>query len=206
MCNEGDQDAGMYEVIDALREIGNIGSGNAAASLEDWLGEPVTISLTDAVLVPAEEISHHLGGTVGPVLGIHARVMGGLEGHIVFLASVEEVRKILEILVGGTEEDAALSECEISALSETGNILFSSYFTALYEMLDTKIDITPPECSHDLGSFMGGALVTGYRAGKQYMMLIETRLISGAALHGCKILFLTWVERVSGIIELAENR
>lgn len=195
----------MEGVADTLRELGNIGSGNAAASLEDWLGEPINISMTDALLLPAEDVLHRLDGTGSPFLGIHAQVTGGLEGHIVYLLGIEEVKRILSILMGGAEEEGLLTDCQTSALSETGNILFSSYVNALYEILDVEINITPPRCSHDPGVLLGGA-GSGCCSGRPCVMLVETLLINEAALLSGRLLFFTWEEAVAGILEKAERR
>ena len=194
------------EVIDVLRELGNIGSGNAASSLEDWLGEPVSISLTDALLLTVEDIARYIMNACGSDLGVHACVTGGLQGQILYLLTHEEGKNILDIIMGGEGEGSGLTDCERSALSETGNILFGSYLSALHEMLDVEIDISPPQCSDDLEGVMGEGLPAGRDRRRPRAVLIETILKSERSLRGSKIVFFTGFEAAPRIAGLAAAR
>ncbi|MDY6796630.1 MAG: chemotaxis protein CheC [Actinomycetota bacterium] len=196
----------MELAVDVLMELGNIGSGNAAARLEDWLGEPVAITLTNTFLFTLEDIKRHIVSPCESGLWVHACVTGGVQGHILYMLTREEGRNILDIIIGGEVEGSNLTECEESALSETGNILFGSYFTALHEMLDVEIDISPPRCGDNLVGLIKEGLSADRMREEYLTVIIETMLISQRTLQGSRIIFFTGIEDAPRIVGLAEAR
>ncbi len=147
--------------IDVLKEIGNIGAGNAATSLSQMLSKRIDMNVPEVSLLNYDDIIDSIGGAENVVVGILVGFEGEIDGIILFLLKKEFVHLILNSLMG-TElksfED--ISEMEMSALSEIGNIMVSSYVNSISSLTNMKIDITVPSLNID----MSGALLDAVTA------------------------------------------
>lgn len=147
--------------IDILKEIGNIGAGNAATSLSQMLSKRIDMNVPEVSLLDYENVINSIGGAENIVVGILVSFDGEIEGVILFLLKKEFVHMILNSLLG-TElhsfED--ISEMEMSALSEIGNIMVSSYVNSISSLTNMAIDITVPSLNID----MSGALLDAVTA------------------------------------------
>ena len=142
--------------IDILREIGNIGAGNAVTSLSQMLAKRIDMNVPEVSLLNYDEVINSIGGAENVVVGILVSFYGDIDGVILFLLRKEFVHLILNSLMG-TELKSfeEISEMEMSALSEIGNIMVSSYVNSISTLTNMKIDITVPSLNID----MSGALL-----------------------------------------------
>jgi len=142
--------------IDVLREIANIGSGNAASSLSRMLDHPVNISIPDIGIRGFNETAEVLGGPEAIMVGTLLMLSEEIDGMIMFLLPVEVACDLVNMLmytdIKGYEE---IDEIGFSAINEISNIMSASFVTAIADMTDLTIDISPPEATLDmLGSIM----------------------------------------------------
>jgi len=142
--------------IDVLREIANIGSGNAAASLSRMLGHPTNIAIPNIGIKGFNEAYEALGGAGSVMVGVLLMLTDGLDGMIMFLLPNDVACELVNMLmcteVTSYEE---IDEVGISAINEVANIMSASFVNAISDMTSLKIDISPPEATLDmLGSIM----------------------------------------------------
>lgn len=142
--------------IDVLKEIGNIGAGNAATALSQMLSKRIDMNVPEVSLLNYDDIIESIGGAENVVVGILVCFHGDIEGVILLLFKKEFVHLILNSLLG-TELHSfeEISEMEMSALSEIGNIMVSSYVNSISSLTNLNIDITVPSLNID----MSGALL-----------------------------------------------
>lgn len=137
--------------MDVLREIGNIGAGNAATSLSVMLNQPVDITPPKVNLVSAEEAAEALGGAEVVSYGVLVHLTDDIEGMIMFILDKQFAHKMLNVLMGQTYESFDdLDEMGFSAIKEVGNILSAAYINSIAELTGLRIDITPPFVSIDM--------------------------------------------------------
>lgn len=147
--------------IDILKEIGNIGAGNAATSLSEMLSKRIDMNVPEVSLLNYNDIIESIGGAENIIVGILVSFQGDIDGVILFLLKKEFVHLILNSLLG-TELHSfeEISEMDMSALSEIGNIMVSSYVNSISTLTNMKIDITVPSLNID----MSGALLDAVTA------------------------------------------
>ncbi|MCL2222222.1 MAG: chemotaxis protein CheC [Oscillospiraceae bacterium] len=141
---------------DVLREIANIGSGNAASSLSRMVGQTIDIKIPDIHIMGFNEAIDYLGGPETIMIGTLLFLTEGIEGMMMFLLPVEVVCDLVNMLMG-TEitSHEEIDEMGYSIINECSNIMSASFVTAVAEMTDLIIDISPPEATLDmLGSIM----------------------------------------------------
>ena len=130
--------------LDVLREIGNIGAGNAATALATILDEKVDITLPKVRITDFDTAVNALGGAETMTVGVLVNFDGEAHGMIMFLLIMEDGKAIMSILIQDEEEgqDEVLSELKLSAIKEIGNILGSSYINSISTLTGLSIQIS----------------------------------------------------------------
>ena len=143
--------------LDVLREIGNIGTGNAATSLASMLQKPVNISVPTINVLDYEKVAEELGGPETMIVGIMLTISGEVNGMMMFLLEKDFAHAIVNDLLGGCFNGFhELDELSISALKEIGNIMAASYVNAIAQLTGLTIEISVPSMTVD----MAGAILS----------------------------------------------
>jgi len=162
--------------MDILRELGNIGAGNAATSLSIMLNRRIDMSVPKANLVNFNELEAVIGPEDSVVASIYLEFTGSIKGTIMFILAHESAKTLLGLLLGGTPniDDEAFSELEISALQEVGNILAGAYLGAVSRFTNLTMKIDVPSFAYDMiGAVLSVPLIEfGYFA--EEVLLLET--------------------------------
>ncbi|WP_123053455.1 chemotaxis protein CheC [Clostridium sp. JN-1] len=157
--------------LDALREIGNIGTGNAATSLSQLINKKVDMTVPSVNVVPFDDIFSSIGGDE-IVVGVIVRVLGDTPGNILFIFEKDIALNLVETLTGQKED--YLSEMGNSVICEIGNIISSSYMNAIAKFTGLCIMPSVPAVTYDM---LGAILSTTFIESGQfddYVLDIET--------------------------------
>ncbi|CCQ93036.1 CheC, inhibitor of MCP methylation [[Clostridium] ultunense Esp] len=141
-------------MIDVLKEIGNIGSGNAVTSLANMLSKRVDMRVPKVRIMEFKDVAEVLGGEEELVAGIYLNLGSDVEGNIMFILDLDSALNLTNMLLG--REDVELDDIAMSALSEVGNILASSYVNSLSGLTGLKITVSVPSLAID----MAGAILS----------------------------------------------
>lgn len=145
---------------DVLKEIGNIGVGNATTSLSTLLDQRVQMEVPSVRIVSFNEMIDLVGGPDHTVVALYFRIAGDAPGTVYFLLTVEEAVTLVQQISPGMEFDLTnedgTHEYAQSVLQEVGNIITGSYLTALSDFLSLDMTYSIPYLSVD----MVGALIT----------------------------------------------
>jgi len=136
--------------LDALREISNIGAGHAVTALHQMTHRVITLEVPSVKLLPFSEVAQSLGGMEEEVVGLFFRIYGGSRGNMLVVMPRRSAEHLLSVLFDGEGPKKALGELEISALKEVGNILTSSYLTAVGTLLNLSLIPSIPAFSLDM--------------------------------------------------------
>jgi chemotaxis protein CheC len=143
--------------LDALQEVGNIGSGNAATALSTLLNMKVDMKVPSINIVPFDDIFTSIGGD-DVVVGVIVRVLGDIQGNMLFVFEKEEALYIIEALTG--RKDRYVTEDGYSVLSEVGNIVASSYLDAISRFTGLNIVPSVPAVTYDmLGAILSNTFI-----------------------------------------------
>jgi chemotaxis protein CheC len=180
--------------LDALREIGNVGAGNAATALSDLLQQRVDIGVPEIQLVDTTQIRELIGGAEREVVGIHFSLTGEFEGAAMYVFPVEEAFRLSDHLLGRQPgETNELGEMEVSVTCEVANILTGSYITALQGFTQVTCDMSPPSaiCSTALVVLGEMSVVASMAADKTIWMQTDFHLGDGGEFAAFLILLAT---------------
>jgi chemotaxis protein CheC len=169
--------------LDALRELANIGAGNASTALSGMLGRPVDLTVPDARVVAMPQAVEEIGPAESVVTGIALGVLGDMPSIVLMLLTPSDASAICGLL--GLEPDSEYAE---SALGEIGNVVGTSYLNALADMTGLELEPTPPATATDmLGSLVQTVLASRASASDSALLLDSSMIVEG---EGCSIIFL----------------
>ncbi|CDQ40092.1 MULTISPECIES: chemotaxis protein CheC [Virgibacillus] len=144
---------------DVLREIGNIGAGNAATSLSKLVNRRIDMQAPVIKMVNYEEIMGLIGGPEEIITAIVFRIEGEAPGTVYFILSVNEAENLIQEIIQKPEvklSDSPSNTLAISVLEEVGNILTGAYISALSDLTQINMYPSVPYFSLD----MAGAILT----------------------------------------------
>ena len=137
--------------LDVLKEIGNIGAGNAATALAKLLDKRIEMRVPQIRIMRFSEVSDVLGGAETPVIGILLQLQGDISGSMMFILDYPSSRMLVNILMGKPmETELEYDEMTCSVLTEIGNILAGSYLSALSNLTNLKIIPDVPALAIDM--------------------------------------------------------
>ena len=165
--------------LDALREVGNIGSGNAASALAQFLNRKIDMAVPSAAILDFKDIPALLGGPATRVMGIFLKVLGEISGRFLLLIPEKTSIKLLKTLIPGCEieDPLKMSELEGSCMREVGNILAGAFLNALGTLTQTPMLNSLPSMTYDMAGAMIDSVVADMTAVSDKVLMIETSFI-----------------------------
>ena len=162
---------------DILKEIGNIGAGNATTALSEMIQDKINMEQPKAKLLKIEDLYDMVGGAERIMSSILITLDGDLEGMMMFLMDEESSQQLTSILLRDlTSGDVKNKELENSALKEVGNIIAGAYLTALSTLLGITIEQSIPYLSIDMaGAILSVPAIEFGKIGDK-ALIIETRI------------------------------
>lgn len=164
--------------LDGLREISNIGSGTAATALSSMLGLTVDLNVPRALALELADAVDAVGAPEDEATAVVLGVFGDLDATVVLLFDPESAATVCGLL----GVDPSDSEMALSALSEVGNILGSSYVGAMGQMAGLDLEPYPPVAIADmLGAIVATALASTALDTDLALLLDSEMRVEGAA-------------------------
>ena len=130
----------MY--VDVLKEIGNIGAGNATTAMANMLNIRINMDVPRVELLTFQELGSAICPEDESIVGIYLEVTDDITGSMMFLMKLDSAHYLVNKLMGRPADYAEdFDEMDMSALKEIGNIIAGSYLNALSAM--TQLTIAP---------------------------------------------------------------
>ncbi len=176
------------EYFDVLKEIGNIGAGNATTALAQMMQCKVDMSVPQVRLLEFKEMGEMMGGEETIMAGIYLGIEGDITGSIMFLLEKQAARHLVGKLMGMATEGEEFSEMEFSALKEVGNIITGAYLNSLSTLTNLVIYPSVPDLTVDMaGAILSVPAIQFGELGDK-MLLIQTQFFDENVLDGYFIL------------------
>ncbi len=175
--------------IDTLREIGSIGTGNAATALSQLVNSEVRITTPEVRIMGYNEAIEWIGGPEEITAGVLVRMSGELNGIMLSVQKLDFVNQVLGSMMGKTASDyMELGELERSALVEVGNIMISTFINALSGLADIQINLTVPAFTVDMQGAIMAVPMAEYGGQSDYIMTIGGNFVCDGRQAPCRLL------------------
>lgn len=136
---------------DALRELGNIATGNAATALSNLLGKYIEIKVPDVKAIPISEFAEYCGGAEAVVVGTYLEITGDLTGESLYLFPKESAEKLVDLMLGREIGTSSMDdEMSVSAFKEMTNIVTGGYLSSIADFISSKLFPSIPMYKMDM--------------------------------------------------------
>ena len=178
------------EYYDVLKELGNIGAGNATTALAQMIGSKVDMTVPQVKLLEFYELGALMGGEEQIMAGISLQVEGDITGSIMFLLKQEAAKHLINQLMPGMGDPDSLefTEMELSALREMGNIIAGAYLNSLASLTNLLIFPSVPDLAIDMAGAILSIPAIQFGTIGDHILLIQTQFIDDECIEGYFIL------------------
>jgi len=159
--------------FDVLKEIGNIGAGNATTALSQMINKRIDMGVPKVNVLEFKELAEVLGGAENPIVGILFGVEGQIKGMMMFVLEQKSAHNLVNLLMGreiGAFEE--FTEMDLSALNEIGNIIAGAYLSSLSSLTNLKIIASVPHMAIDMaGAILSVSAIEFGKVGDRALMI-----------------------------------
>ena len=175
--------------LDTLREIGSIGTGNAATALSQMIGKEVRITLPEVRIMGYNEAIEWIGGPEQVTAGVLVGMSGQMSGLMLSVQKLGFINLVLEQMLGNPIEDYhQLDELGKSTLVEVGNIMISTFINALSGLSNISVNLTVPAFAVDMQGAILSVPMAAYGGMSDYLMTIGGNFVCEEEQVPCRLL------------------
>ncbi len=175
--------------FDVLREIGNIGAGNAMTALSQMLNCKVDMRVPQVRLLEFSEVGTVVGGEEQVMVGVLLAVEGDIDGSMMFLIEKKSAKHLVnKLMMGMGSADEDFNEMEMSAMQEIGNIITGAYLNSLSMMTNLKIIPSPPGLTVDMAGAILSVPAIEFGIYGDNILLIQSQFFDETEIDGYFIL------------------
>ncbi len=149
--------------LDGLKEIVNVGGGNAATSISQMINSRVDMDVPEVEVMAYNELYQKIIADDVEMHAVLSKIVGDIDGALLFVISDESGQKIAKMMLGS--DDNPSNEIIASAVTELTNILFNSFLRAIGDMLQIQLIASLPISRYD---FFGAIISSAYMAFDHY--------------------------------------
>jgi chemotaxis protein CheC len=168
--------------FDAVKEIGNIGAGNAATALAKMINDKIDMSIPEIGILEFSKVADLVGGPGAYVIGIYLTVNGDAPANILFLIPMEKACVLVDMVMGkaiGTTKPEQLGEMDFSVLTEVSNIISSTYLSALSSFTGIGFFSTVPALAIDMAGAVLDSVLALFGEIEDNVLLLKTQFKKG---------------------------
>lgn len=149
--------------LDGLKEIVNVGGGNAATSISQMINSRVDMDVPEVEVMAYDELYQKIIADDVEMHAVLSKIVGNIDGALLFVIADESGQKIAKMMLGS--DDNPSNEIIASAVTELTNILFNSFLRAIGDMLQIQLIASLPISRYD---FFGAIISSAYMAFDYY--------------------------------------
>ena len=140
--------------LDVLREIGNIGAGNATTALAKLVNLKIDMKVPRVSMVEFPNLAETIGNEENLMVAVLVTLSVDINGMMMFMMDKKSAKFLIEQMLAGSgmEVSDEFGDMEMSVVGEIGNIISGSYLTALSTLLNMNIDMSIPYTAVDMAA------------------------------------------------------
>lgn len=175
--------------LDVLKELGNIGAGNAMTALSQMLNCKVDMKVPQVKLLDFQEVGEMMGGEEQIMVGVFLGVEGDITGSMMFLVEQASAKHLIDkLMMGMAPEGDEFTEMELSAMKEVGNIITGAYLNSLAMITNLVILPTPPDVTVDMAGAILSVPAIEFGIFGDKILLIQSQFFDEVEIDGYFIL------------------
>ena len=174
---------------DVLKEIGNIGAGNAMTALSQMLGCKIDMGVPQVELLNFSEVGAAIGGEEQIMVGVFLGVEGDVTGSMLFLVEQKSAKSLInKVMMGMGDPGEEFTEMELSAMQEVGNMFTGAYLNSLSTLTNLKIFPSPPALTVDMAGAILSVPAIEFGIYGDQILMIQSKFFDEVQIDGYFIL------------------
>lgn len=174
---------------DVLKEIGNIGAGNAMTALSQMLGCKIDMGVPQVELLNFSEVGAAIGGEEQIMVGVFLGVEGDVTGSMLFLVEQKSAKSLInKVMMGMGDPGEEFTDMELSAMQEVGNIITGAYLNSLSTLTNLKIFPSPPALTVDMAGAILSVPAIEFGIFGDQILMIQSKFFDEVQIDGYFIL------------------
>lgn len=175
--------------LDVLKEIGNIGAGNATTAIANMLNLRIDMSVPTVSFLPVEELGSSIGAEDEIIVGIMLNVEEDIDGSMMFLMDMNSAHHIINrLMMRDDDYNEPFDEMDLSAIKEVGNIIAGSYLNALSGLTNLTLLPSIPFVAVDMAAAILEVPAVQFGIMGDNALMIETQFSDEMNINGYFIL------------------
>ena len=174
---------------DVLKELGNIGAGNAMTALSQMLGCKIDMGVPQVDLLDFSDVGTAIGGEEQIMVGVFLGVEGDITGSMLFLVEQKSAKYLInKVMMGMGDPGEEFTEMELSAMQEVGNIITGAYLNSLSTLTNLKIYPSPPALTVDMAGAILSVPAIEFGIYGDQILMIQSKFFDEVQIDGYFIL------------------
>ncbi len=172
--------------MDAVREVGDIGVGQASTALSRLLGKRIMITLPQTKFIRLEEFAQEIGGADRMVVAVYHTIQGDISAESMLMFPRDGAVQMIDILMGKQlGQTRVIEDMELSAFKEMSNIFTGAYLNALADMLGYRVMQSVPHVATDMAQAVLDFMLIKLAKRSDEMLCVKTAIdIEGHDING----------------------
>ncbi|SMC71202.1 Chemotaxis protein CheY-P-specific phosphatase CheC [Desulfocicer vacuolatum DSM 3385] len=193
-------------LLDIMKEVINVGLGEAADALSNLVNTRVMIKVPDMHIMDIDEVRPYIRKEMTS-LGVYISqdFKGGIKGKTILCYSRECGVSLLNTIYGDTLQVSTITESGISTLNEIGNIIMVSYMSAVSNFIDDKIRFELPEVTQEISETYFENLLTELKPFDKAIVVKNRMYIKEENLEGYLFVMLSFKDFTT-VVETLQTR
>ncbi len=164
------------EQQDLLKELANIGVGNAVTALSSMLeDQKINMAVPEVMVAPLQDVPDSFGDPENLVAATYCEAECPVMGLVLVLVlPFEAAQKMVERILPDDSSDS--NEMAQSLLMELGNIITGAYLNALSFMTGLTFQASPPRLGIDMAGAVMGTVIAETKTVDDQLILLKTEL------------------------------
>ncbi len=164
------------EQQDLLKELANIGVGNAVTALSSMLeDQKINMEVPEVKVAPLQDVPDSFGNPENLVAATYCEAECPVMGLVLVLVlPFEAAQAMVEKILPDNGSDN--NEMAQSLLMELGNIITGSYLSALSFMTGLTFQASPPKLGIDMAGAVMGTVIAETKTVDDQLILLKTEL------------------------------
>ena len=169
--------------LDFIKELANVGGGNAATSISQLIKKPVNMTLPIIDLIDYEELYETTMAEDTVVNAVIMKMFGDAEGTFLFVTSDGSLNDLINMMMpNGIVLTDELSQ---SGIKELVNILVTSFVNAISKLVNINIISSVPVLTMEMfGAILSGVYMESEQYDENIMIIKNEFLYNGDIIQG----------------------
>ena len=169
--------------LDFIKELANVGGGNAATSISQLIKKPVNMTLPIIDLIDYEELYETTMAEDTVVNAVIMKMFGDAEGTFLFVTSDGSLNDLINMMMpAGIVLTDELSQ---SGIKELVNILVTSFVNAISKLVNINIISSVPVLTMEMfGAILSGVYMESEQYDENIMIIKNEFLYNGDIIQG----------------------